>query len=87
VIVQNTNYDNETGGNGGINGTATFDGARGTVLFPGAPGGDYRVVSTDYYSYSLVYACEQFDIIGEKFEFLWYLTRERSISAIPVNIQ
>ena len=37
---------------------ATCGGAHCSVFFPGAPvGGDYRVLSTDYENYSLVYSC------------------------------
>jgi lipocalin len=58
VRVHNTNYNNETGDIDGIYGYADFVGPRGTVNFPGAPGGDYRVLSTDYTSYTIVYSCE-----------------------------
>ena len=36
--------------------------------------GDYRVVDTDYTSYSLVYSCN--DFIFAKYELVWIISRE-----------
>ena len=36
--------------------------------------GDYRVVDTDYTSYSLVYSCSDFFFV--KFQFVWIISRE-----------
>jgi lipocalin len=40
-----------------IEGRATFDGAFGHVKFGTNPEGDYKVLATDYESYSVVYGC------------------------------
>ena len=44
-----------------------------------APGGDYRIISTDYKEHSLVYSCT--DFLGLfKIEYVWLLTRQRTLS-------
>ena len=64
-----------------ISGTATFDGAHGTVTFPSVNAkGDYRVVETDYETYSLVYACVPVPFDLGSFQFMWILAREKEIS-------
>ena len=40
-----------------------------------APKGDYRVVSTDYTSYSIVYSCSQI-LSAYNFELIWILSRK-----------
>ena len=43
------------------------------------PKGDYRVLDTDYESYSVVYSCS--DVLGfGKFHYVWVLTRDQVIS-------
>ena len=47
-------------------------------FFPLAPAGDYRVVSTDYETYSLVYACK--DLYATvKTEDVWILSRTHTL--------
>ena len=41
-----------------------------------SPSADYRVVSTDYDTYALVYACN--DLFMAKADFAWLLTREQN---------
>ena len=64
-------------------GTAKFKGARGSVTFPVKywfdTDGDYRVLDTDYTSYSIVYSCSDFlNIAG--IEYVWILTRDETIT-------
>ena len=59
-----------------VKGTAVFNGSKGKVRFNIFAKGDYRVVSTDYTSYSIVYSYTS--IIGFlKLEALWILTRHQ----------
>ena len=44
-------------------------------FFELAPWSDYKVVSTDYTSYSIVYGCDTFLAGAIKLEWLWVLTR------------
>lgn len=39
--------------------------------------GDYRVLSTDYKSFAVVYSCD--DYFGYKMEYLWILSRHPTI--------
>ena len=60
-------------------GQARFNGANGQVRFSiFQPWGDYRVVSTDYTSYSLIYSCSTF--LWFKTEYAWILTRQPQIT-------
>ena len=44
---------------------------------PYAPLGDYKVVSTDYENYSIVYSCT--DVLVGKFDLFWVLTRDQDL--------
>lgn len=62
---------------------ATCEGAKCKVQFtqPYVPIlADYRVLSTDYTNYAVVYSCTQV-ASALKFEMAWLLTRERTPSA------
>lgn len=56
---------------------ATCEGAKCVVKFNPLAKGDYRVVSTDYTTYSIVYSCQGF--LGIKVENLWLLSREQTL--------
>ena len=62
-----------------INGKAKCDGAQcGVKFYWYQPPGDYRVVSTNYDEYTLVYSCN--DLFGLfKIENMWILTREQEL--------
>lgn len=47
---------------------------------PGFPKGDYRVLSTDYVNYVVVYSCTDIPFVG-KFQAAWILTRTQTIPA------
>ncbi|CAF1097004.1 unnamed protein product [Didymodactylos carnosus] len=70
-----------------IHGTATVKDpkvpAAFVVQFNSGIKGDYNVISTDYINYSLVYACES--ILGLKVEFIWILSREKTLSDSIIN--
>ena len=51
------------------------------VRFPGSPfPGNYDVISTDYTSYTLIYSCQQIIPFLLKYELIWILARERTLS-------
>ena len=55
---------------------------RAQVRFaPGTPGGDYRVIDTDYETYAMVFSCTDFVAGAFSSTALWFLTRE------PLNQQ
>lgn len=78
--VYNTQFNEKTGKVEGTEGTAECNGAQCTVQFYWySPKGDYRVVATDYKSYSLVYSCT--DILGyAKADYVWLLTRDQDLT-------
>eukprot|EP00347_Sterkiella_histriomuscorum_P020537 403337426 len=80
LSVHNTEFNNQTGMIQSAIGTASCNGAQCQVQFnPKAPAGDYRVLSTDYDNYSIVYSCV--DIFGfSKVQFIWLLTRTPELS-------
>ncbi|CAF1329326.1 unnamed protein product [Adineta steineri] len=47
--------------------------------------GDYNVITTDYNEYALVYACEAIPVVGFKMEFIWLLSRKKSLSPSRIN--
>ncbi|UJR37308.1 hypothetical protein I4U23_030016 [Adineta vaga] len=47
--------------------------------------GDYNVITTDYNEYALVYACEALPIVGIKMEFIWILSRKKSLSPSRID--
>jgi len=71
--VRNSMFSLTKGGFQSIDGNATCNGAQCAVVFFGHSG-DYRVIETDYESYSLVYSCEQVSA-NLKFEASWILSR------------
>ena len=75
VSVLNSQYDPVADKISEAPAVATFDGAQGKVkFFPYAPAGDYRVLSTDYETYAVVYSCDS--VYVAKSENVWILTRE-----------
>ena len=79
VTVYNAQFNDIKNEIDSVKGTATFKGANGRVKFHWfIPSGDYRVVSTDYDSYAVVYSCENF--LWYKMQAAWILTREKNPS-------
>ena len=75
--VYNSQYNNETGEIETATGVAVCNGPQCAVkFFWFSPSADYRVVSTDYDSYALVYACN--DVFLAKVDYVWLLTREQN---------
>ena len=84
VSVWNSEYIEKTKKFNNIEGHATFKGAQGKVhFFWFLPGGDYRVLSTDYENYSIVYSFSKF--LCFESELVWILTRERNPSEEAVQ--
>ena len=74
LLVHNTEYNPSTGKVEGTYANATCNGAQCSVKFVEyVPAGDYRVLSTDYESYAIVYSCK--DVEVAKTHFAWLLTR------------
>lgn len=60
------------------------------VSFPGQPstGCNYKVLSTDYTSYSLIWNCVQITSLPPtKLEFLWHLSRTPTITSRNTEVQ
>ena len=76
LAVYNTMYDPKTDKIDSASATATCVGPKCLVDFgnPG-PKGDYRVLSTDYTSYVIVYSCTAVPGRG-KFQYAWVLARD-----------
>jgi apolipoprotein D and lipocalin family protein len=56
------------------------------VIFVDPPRtGDYNVITTDYNEYALVYACQTIPILGYKLEFIWLLSRTKTLSPSRIN--
>ena len=77
VTVVNSQFNTDKNFVDAIKGKAFFNGAQGSVkFFWYVPGGDYRVVDTDYTNYAIVYS--SYRILGLiKQEHAWILTRDR----------
>ena len=85
VYVLNSQFRNDETGFDTIAGVAKCKGAHCTVKFRWyLPGGDYRVLDTDYKSYAVVYACK--DVFGiAKIEYVWVLTRDMEVDSKIMN--
>lgn len=59
--------------------SAKCEGAKCKVYFTPTIGADYRVLSTDYTNYAVVYSCTEITSLL-KLEMAWLLTRERTPS-------
>ncbi|XP_059079065.1 apolipoprotein D-like [Tigriopus californicus] len=53
------------------------------VKFPTSPAGNYWLIDTDYENWASVYSCDE--ILGNKFEYGWVLTRESAPSEAIVQ--
>ncbi|XP_067010741.1 apolipoprotein D [Anabrus simplex] len=82
VGVNNENTNLKTNKKSSIQGEATLSGENGeaklSVVFPsvGNFSSPYWVLETDYTRYSIVWSCSE--ILGQKVEFAWILTREKN---------
>ncbi|CAF1007729.1 unnamed protein product [Adineta steineri] len=47
--------------------------------------GDYNVLTSNYVDYSLVYACTNVPVLDIKLEFIWLLSRTKTMSPTVVN--
>ena len=79
VSVVNTFYDKEDHRNVEIKGTAKCDGPKCRIVYDEEHKADYRVVLTDYNTYSLVYACKNLVFGLFKEEHLWVFSRTPDI--------
>ena len=56
------------------------------AFFPDNPtGGQYNIWKTDYTTYSLVYSCRQVVPNLLKFEFIWILSKQKTLDASIVQ--
>ncbi|CDW72949.1 apolipoprotein d [Stylonychia lemnae] len=82
IAVTNSEFNPKTGKIeiAPANATCTNQGPACKVKFNNyLPEGDYRVLSTDYTNYAIVYSCT--DIFGfSKEEYMWVLTRAQNVS-------
>ena len=64
--------------------TSKWESGRNNVYFGGEFAGDYRVISTDYTNYAIVYSCTE--ILGGCINianYMWYLSRTKWIPGTP----
>ncbi len=78
IAVLNTEFNPATQQVEKAKATAKCHGAACKVYFSPYIGGDYRVLSTDYENYTLVYSCES--LFLAKDENVWILTRDQTLS-------
>ncbi|XP_052239164.1 apolipoprotein D-like [Dreissena polymorpha] len=88
VKVKNTSYREMLGGYNSIVGQAqVFDPREpaklGVRFFPGTPLGNYWVLETDYYQYSVVWSCRQLDRFFNS-QNCWILKRRPGPLPAPV---
>ena len=82
INVHNTLENPFTGNVDGVKGTATCkDNGRCLVGFFIGRDGDYRVIDTDYTSYSVVYSCSPWFFGLFKSENVWILSRTQTLDA------
>ncbi len=82
--VFNSQFDNSTQEIITADGVAKCDGPQCSVKFYWfSPSADYRVMTTDYENYALVYACN--DVFLGKVDYVWLLTRAQNPDQIYVD--
>jgi apolipoprotein D and lipocalin family protein len=47
--------------------------------------GDYNVITSNYVDYALVYACQNIPVIDRELQFIWILSRTKSLSQAVVD--
>lgn len=79
VYVLNSQFRDDATGFDTISGVAKCEGPHCSVKFAWyMPAGDYRIISTDYSNYSVVYSCHT--VLGvAKMEFVWILSRNTEL--------
>jgi lipocalin len=78
--VRNSQWNSLTGMREAIEGSAVCNGAQCEAnFFSFAPKADYRVLDTDYTTYSVVYSCADLPF-NQRLEDLWIISREQTLS-------
>ena len=76
MFILHSQYKNNKTGFDTISGVGNCKGAHCEVKFKWfLPEGDYRILDTDYQTYSIVYSCRTLFGVAKK-EYVWLLTRE-----------
>ncbi len=80
IAVLNSEFNEAKGKIETAKATAKCNGAQCKVYFVPFVGGDYRVLSTDYENYSIVYSCEDSFLGKSSDELIWVLARQPQLS-------
>lgn len=84
ISVQNSLYNDKTQKIDSVKGSAECNGPKCKVGFFLFRNGDYRVVSTDYTNYSIVYSCTNYFFLFKK-EYIWILSRTATPDSSTVS--
>lgn len=76
--VYNSHYNTVKEARQAAEALAECTGPQCSLKFGWVGKGDYRVVSTDYTTYSIVYSCSE--LFGIKVEYIWVLARPKTLS-------
>ena len=83
LTVQNSQVNPNTGSIDQANAKAKCDGPHCHVKFFLTYSGDYRVLSTDYTNYAIVYSCTSY--VFFKDEYVWILARTETLPAVDLS--
>ena len=84
IKVLNSQFDTKANKRTSAEARATCVGAACEVSFNIFAKGDYRVISTDYVNYAIVFSCRKF--LWWKIQNLWILGREQTLTEAQMTV-